>query len=52
MLFVLFEVFGGGEEFANGGFNETRGLITCFGKNIGVGGCTSVEKNNVVIEVE
>ncbi len=25
MSFVLFEVFGGGEEFANGGFNETRG---------------------------
>ncbi len=45
-------VFGGGEEFANGGFNETRGFITCIGKNIRVGGCTSVEKNNVVVEVE
>jgi hypothetical protein len=49
---MLFEEYGGAEEFANGGFNETRGLITCVGKNIGVGGCTSVEKNNVVIECE
>jgi hypothetical protein len=37
---------------SNGGFNETRGLITCVGKYTGVGGCASVEKNNVVMEVE